>query len=219
MIFVARLSSRCFPFLRCYERDVDGRGCGETLLGRQTDRRRFLARSDRKQQSMITFPEATAKESMMAESLALLDHSSATEPGHGLPRDNIEYLGGWTEVQSKKTQQKMKALSRQSSANKLIGPGATLSKKSRQQSGKNNSGQGNTTSSISNGSSEKISHSQTLKSLKKSYSQALSHEGKGSSDASLSRPELNAQASKETIVVSEVCSSRRATEINVLTSK
>ena len=128
--------------------------------------------------------------------------------------DNMEYTGGWTEVHSKKTQQKMKALSRQSSANKLVGPFSAnpqSSNKKRQSAGKLDVNQGSTgkhsrhSSKLKN-AADNVHNSMPAKSLKKSYSQALSHEGKdGSSNASLPRPELSAQTSKETIIVSEVC--------------
>jgi hypothetical protein len=141
-----------------------------------------------------------------------LDSQTSEEP-RPLPND-MEHLGGWTEVHSKKTQQKMKALSRQSSANKLVGSSSLSSanlanKKQRQsaQAGKmdsNGGGKHNRHSSKLKNSADNASNVPS-KSLKKSYSQALSHEGKdGSSDASLPRPELSAQTSKETIIVSEV---------------
>ena len=127
-------------------------------------------------------------------------------------RNDMEHLGGWTEVHSKKTQQKMKALSRQSSANKLVGssslsnanPMLLVNKKQRQ------STQAGTVDPTGGGKHNR--HSSKLKasnvpskSLKKSYSQALSHEGKDRSlYASIPRPELSPQTSKETIIVSEV---------------
>ena len=83
---------------------------------------------------------------------------------------------GWTEVQSKKTQQKMKALSRQSSFNKIP---PTVQASNQRKSRKTYQG--------------KLQHSATLQvpclsqdkmEMKKSYSQALSQEDKSVSTLS-----------------------------------